>query len=155
MTWDPSSFNFYKGSPSEFLLSYTPSFRHERESAAAAAAGATGATGAAVAAGEGRAVGNGIVEAPMEIDAAPEEEAAAAAAAAIGEAKAAPVVVALRGAHGGEINSPAEAVEMTGLGLGGVSSAGCREASTALPPQDAVLVNIRPVGPVSLLLTPG
>ncbi|CAM9605342.1 unnamed protein product [Scytosiphon promiscuus] len=37
----------------------------------------------------------------------------------------------------------------------GVSSVGCAKASTASPPRDAVLVNIRPVGPVSLLLTPG
>lgn len=114
VAWDPSSFNFYKASPSEFLLSYTPSFRHEREDAAAGAS--------ASASGETKVLGDRVV-ASMDGDAA------------------------LRGA-GGKI-----VAETTGLNS--ISSVGCRKASTASPPQDAVLVNIRPVGPVSLLLTPG
>lgn len=35
------------------------------------------------------------------------------------------------------------------------SSVECGEVSGASPPRDAVLVNVRPVGPVSMLLTPG
>lgn len=34
-------------------------------------------------------------------------------------------------------------------------SVGCGEVSDAAPPRDAVLVNVKPVGPVSVLLTPG
>eukprot|EP00904_Undaria_pinnatifida_P008760 jgi/Undpi1/5013/HiC_scaffold_19.g08365.m1 len=77
--WQPSAFNFYKADRSEFVLSYTPSFRHPRRKRSLALRGAAVASDA---------VGCGIV-------------------------------------------------------------------STESPPQDAVLVNIRPVGPVSLLLTPG
>lgn len=120
MAWDPSSFNFYKASPSEFVLSYTPSFRQERERAAAVSAAS--AAGMTRALGDGRGV-------PTEKDAAED-------------------VAATRRGAGDEI-----AAETTGLD--GVSSVGCQEASTVSPPQDAVLVNIRPVGAVSLLLTPG
>lgn len=125
--WDPSSFNFYKASPLEFVLSYTPSFRHTRDQAAALKADVI----------------------PMELGAA---AGAAAAAAAAEEAKAA-TLGALRGAVG-ELHSGVPAAE--GAGSDWASSwLGCAEVSTASPPQDAVLVNIRPVGAVSLLLTPG
>lgn len=110
--WDPSSFNFYKASPLEFVLSYTPSFRHERDEAAALKAGLI----------------------PVEIDAA------------AGQAKAA-TLGALRGADGERRLGSARS--------GGDFPLACAEVSTAAPPQDAVLVNIRPVGAVSLLLTPG
>lgn len=126
--WDPSSFNFYKASASEFVISYTPSFRHEREQAAAAATTAGG---------------KNVV--PVEIDAAAEALAVPAA----GEAKVVGALAALRGA-GGELDAAAAE-----FGGGGGPSVGCAEATTASPPQDAVLVNIRPVGFVSLLLTPG
>lgn len=115
--WDPSSFNFYRASPLEFVLSYTPSFRVERNEAAAFAGKA------------------GVI--PADIDAA------------AGESKAG-TLGALRGV-----------VDKIGLGApaaaasDGGSPVGCAEVSTATPPEDAVLVNIRPVGLVSLLLTPG
>lgn len=114
VAWDPSSFNFYKASPAEFMLSYTPSFRYERESAATFTA--------ASAAGKAGALGDGVDLAGR-------------------------AATALRGAGG------VRAAGSTGSDY--FSSVGCKEASTASPPQDAVLVNIRPVGPVSLLLTPG
>lgn len=124
--WDPSSFNFYKASPLEFVLSYTPSFRHERNEAAASAAKAAGVI-------------------PVETDTA----AGVAAAAVAGEAKAG-TLGALRGA-GNKIDLGVPA----GAGSDRDCPLGCAEASTVAPPQDAVLVNIRPVGLVSLLLTPG
>lgn len=130
--WDPSSFNFYKASPSEFLLSYTPSFRHESDGSRAS----VGKVGVA----------------PMAGDAAAGEAAAAAAAAvAAGEANSV-TLVALRGA-GSDLNLGGAAA--AAAGSYGDSPLGCAEVSNASPPQDAVLVNIRPVGPVSLLLTPG
>jgi len=99
--WDPSSFNFYKASPSEFLISYTPSFRHEREQAAATA----------------EAAGGKDVVVPVEIDAAAEALAVPAA----GEAKGGGALSALRGGGGGggggEVSAAAAAV------LGGGPSA--------------------------------
>eukprot|EP00903_Cladosiphon_okamuranus_P017947 g16514.t1 len=124
--WNSSSFNFYKASPLEFVLSYTPSFRHERNEAEASTEKAAGVI-------------------PVEIDAA----ARVAAVAAAGEAKVG-TLGALRGAGDKmDLSVPA------GAGLEGYFPLGCAEVSTAAPPQDAVLVNIRPVGLVSLLLTPG
>ncbi|CAN0142248.1 unnamed protein product, partial [Hapterophycus canaliculatus] len=139
--WDPSSFNFYKASPLEFLLSYTPSFRYEREAVPPAAAGATAEEAARMR--QPRALNSfagGSIGAEVETR-------RATSAAAAGQEKMA-AEPALRGAIRGNNKGKA-------IGSAGVSSVGCAEASTASPPQDAVLVNIRPVGPVSLLLTPG
>lgn len=132
--WNPASFNFYKASPLEFVLSYTPSFKHDLDEAAAAVAAASAERA-------------GVI--PVEMDAAAGVAAAAAAGAGVGEAKAA-TLGALRGA-GDKLNLGAPAAD----GLDGDFPLGCAEVSTTAPPQDAVLVNIRPVGPVSLLLTPG
>lgn len=132
--WNPASFNFYKASPLEFVLSYTPSFKHDLDEAAAAVAAASAERA-------------GVI--PVEMDAAAGVAAAAAAGVGAGEAKAA-TLGALRGA-GDKLNLGAPAAD----GLDGDFPLGCAEVSTTAPPQDAVLVNIRPVGPVSLLLTPG
>lgn len=51
--------------------------------------------------------------------------------------------------------SDSGALRGAGEEMASVSSISCVDASTESPPQDAVLVNIRPVGLVSLLLTPG
>ncbi|CBJ28200.1 conserved unknown protein [Ectocarpus siliculosus] len=142
--WDPSAFNFYKASPLEFVLSYTPSFRYGREIPEAASAAAAAA--AAAAGRRTQAKDNDGVSVETDAKAAGSTAAKAARGAAeVGEGKAVAITSALRG---GGVGLP--------MKLDGVAPAvGCGEASTASPPQDAVLVNIRPVGPVSLLLTPG
>ncbi|CAB1098339.1 unnamed protein product [Ectocarpus sp. CCAP 1310/34] len=134
--WDPYAFNFYKASPLEFVLSYTPSFRYEREIAAAAAAAGR----------RTQAEDNGGVLVEADVEAAGSAAAKAArGSAAVGEGKTVTITSARRGGGVG-----------LQMNVDGVAPAvGCGEASTASPPQDAVLVNIRPVGPVSLLLTPG
>ena len=125
--WDPDAFNFYKANPHEFVLSYTPSFRYERQEGSAAAPPSL--TSSEV---EGR----GLV-AKAEV-AKPDS---------LGSEGGV-----LRGA-GGNVASESRAVSRAGSDS--ASSISCQEVSTESPPQDAVLVNIRPVGLVSLLLTPG
>ena len=124
-SWNPDAFNFYKADPHEFVLSYTPSFRYERQKAAAA----------------------GSVFAPPSSPSSMKAHIDGSA----------PI-----GLHGGALRGAGEGVALekraeprAGFGLELMSSISCEEVSTESPPQDALLVNIRPVGLVSLLLTPG
>lgn len=118
--WDPSAFNFYKADPREFVLSYVPSFKYERETASKAA---PGTKGIGIASESGLPIAVGIAAAAQD-----------------------------KVGTGGLRGVGDQVLLEQGLDL---SSVECGVASTAFPPQDAVLVNIRPVGPVSLLLTPG
>lgn len=137
------------------MLSYTPSFRYEREAASSAVvAAAAAATGEEAAKKRQRRTLKQFTSKTIETEM---ETRRAATTVGQDEMAAKP---ALRGASGGDNRGGGGALYLQPAVAGGAdpdggASVGCTEASTASPPQDAVLVNIRPVGPVSLLLTPG
>lgn len=145
MPWDDATFNFYHADPLEFMFEYTPSFRYEEQISSAEAMPAKN---------HGRALeGDNIVVAlpRRRVDD--------------------KLATLLRGGYGsviGDRDAGNASGASRGLSADSVYSASspsvnatdpmsveCGEISGSSPPRDVVLVNVRPVGPVSVLLMPG
>lgn len=143
--WNASKFNFYRADPLEFMFEYTPSFDLIPEvSSEPAQAPPTGELGAGAFESSNGDVGISRSELRGE-GAVPRQ--------AVDQSG-----VQVRGDYGGvpegmgrQLSPNAHFREKSA----DLSSVDCKEVSGSSPPRHAVLVNVRPVGPVSVLLMPG
>ncbi|CAM9723687.1 unnamed protein product, partial [Sphacelaria rigidula] len=139
--WDPSKFNFYKADPLEFMFEYVPSFQQNTRMKVTDVLGASSNSGGRDES-DGPASGDSSVGTKGERRQLP---ALPGVSESVGDSTGASLSAGgrlLRMGRGRKEHMPVFSVE-------------CGDVSDASPPEHAVIVNVRPVGPVSVLLIPG